>query len=392
MTAAPTALRVVLALTSTLLAGCGGDHLGRAPEGAGTGWERLPDAPLSGRDRAAVGVIGRSVVVVGGDDLLCPPMADCSGPEHVFRDGAVLDLDTSSWRPISDAPMPVEAGERSTAAVGSTFFALTSCSPADCSSRPVLLEYDVDEDRWSQHPLPDSNPSPYAAITAVGDRVLVTPTSDERGEEPDLWFDPASGEWQKVPDDPLPKVFDRFAVPLDGGDVVLAGSPEAELEAGATTTKLVARLDAGTGRWERLGDAPGPGYQVWPAGSRLLMNGHFGSSTTWLFDPGEDRWSEVPGGLDNDRGVDLYGVVGERTATYDTPNGVGSIAAGGRARVWDARTGRYLSLPAPPRDGEVYDDSSAAVGNRLLTFGGQSWAGTDGRLLNDLWIWTPPAA
>ena len=101
----------------------------------------------------------------------------------------------------------------------------------------------------------------YLALVPVGDRIVVHRVSDEQGRSPDLVFDPASEAWERLPDDPLPGAFDRFAVAV-GDDLVLAGSPTAALDdGGVPDTKLLARLDLATalerpadpgrGRWGR---------------------------------------------------------------------------------------------------------------------------------------------
>ncbi len=126
----------------------------------------------------------------------------------------------------------------------------------------------------------------------VGTGSSCTGPSDEQGRPADLLFDPGSGAWERLPDDPLPEVYDRFAVAV-GDDLVLAGSPSAALDdGGVPDTKLLARLDLATGTWTRLPDAPGPGYQLWAAGDRLLLNGHY--RPVWLLDPATGRWTAGP--------------------------------------------------------------------------------------------------
>ena len=159
-----------------------------------------------------------------------------------------------------------------------------------CAGPPELLEYDVAADRWLEHGrvpgfadvVPRPRPRRGPARRAPGRRT-------SRAGRPTCVFDPGSGAWERLPDDPLPEVYDRFAVAV-GDDLVLAGSPSAALDdGGVPDTKLLARLDLATGTWTRLPDAPGPGYQLWAAGDGLLLNGHY--RPVWLLDPATGRWT-----------------------------------------------------------------------------------------------------
>lgn len=382
-------LAVVLALA--LLVACAPDRVDApAPGGtveAGRGWVRLPDAPLSPRSRSVVASVGERVVVVGGWEMLCPPTADCPFPEEPLRaDGAVLDLRTARWSSMAAAPFGVVGDQRRTVAMGGSLFTVTGCrSGVGCAGPPELLEYDVAADRWHEHGRVPGMRTTYVALVEVGDGLLVHRGSDEQGRAADLLFDPATGAWEALPDDPLPEVYDRYAVAV-GDDLVLAGSPTAALEdGGVPDTKLLARLDLARRTWTRLPDAPGAGYQLWAAGDRLLLNGHL--RPAWILDPATGRWSGLPA-LDGDEGVDLYGVVDGDESAYE----VSSIGGHGRARLYDARSGEYVTLGAPPGREDVHDDASTAVGSSLLVFGGQQWSGSrDGSLLRDAWLWTPSA-
>ncbi|KRF36132.1 hypothetical protein [Nocardioides sp. Soil805] len=356
---------------------------------AGDGWVRLPDAPLSARSRSLVEAVGDRVVVVGGWELLCPPTADCAFPEEpLHADGAVLNTRTDEWSPMAPAPFGLVGEQRQTAALGGSVFTVTGCRTGmGCAGAPELLEYDVAADRWHEHGRVPGFRSSYVALVPVGDRLVVHRASDEQGRPADLVFDPGAGSWDRLPADPLPEVYDRFAVAV-GDDLVLAGSPTAALDdGGVPDTKLLARLDLETGTWTRLPDAPGPGYQLWAAGDELLLNGHY--RPVWLLDPETGRWREGPS-VEGDRGVDVYGAVDGDRSTYELYS-VGSLGSDGRARLYNVGTGDLLTVAAPPGREDAYDDTSTAVGSSLFVFGGQEWTGSrEGTLLHDAWLWTPP--
>lgn len=93
-----------------------------------------------------------------------------------------------------------------------------------------------------------------------GRRTTVTSSratrSDEYGEVAHAVFDPKRSRWAELPDDPLPRTFDRFMVPV-GHQLVLAGSSSAVLNSGEKAPKLAARLDLDTRKWTPLPDARG---------------------------------------------------------------------------------------------------------------------------------------
>lgn len=143
--------------------------------------------------------------------------------------------------------------------------------------------------------------------------------------------------------------------------------------------------------WSALPDAPGSGYQLLPTSSGAVLNGHYIDSPGWVLDAGSWTWSELPGGLHEDR--DLSGVLMRDRAVYDTANSVGQVAARG-AFVYDAEEHSYVSIPPFAARRNVSDDSTAALGRDLFVFGGQRWTGDamdgTGELRNDAWLWTAP--
>jgi hypothetical protein len=209
----------------------------------------------------------------------------------------------------------------------------------------------------------------------VGGRLLVLADTDEYGERPDHLYDPTTGRWEEVPDDPLPRVYDRWAV--DGGDRLLVfGSPtstEAE-------TKLGAAYDLATGSWRRLPDAPGAGYQVWRSGDEAWLNPHFGSEGGGVLDLRTDTWRPFPGApedLGEDEALDLAGVIGWGDGAYEYSSGL----------VRDTQRDRWLRIRK--QTSVTYDERLTTLGDTLVVFGGQRWQDSDGELLAETWIWRP---
>lgn len=338
------------------------------------GWQRLPDPPLSGRVGATViGLDDGRAAVVGGGEWLCPPTADCAFPDRPpLADGAIVDLRTGEWEPMPDAPYGVvhAAG----AFAGGDVFLLSTCRGGPgCAGAPELLRYDVAGAGWQLAAGPRDGGVGFSALVPVGDRLLAVSASDEQGEVADQLYDPATDRWEELPDDPLPEVFDRFAV-AHGDRILVFGSVE------GGDAKLAAAYDLRTRTWSRLPDAPSAGYQAWRVGDEVWLNGHFGRESGARLDLTTDAWQALPGdhpGEDRD----LAGVVGEAEASYEDDHGW----------VRDLVADRWVEIP--DRAGTTYDEALGAVGSALLVVGGQDWGPRDGdaagRLVDEAWVWRP---
>lgn len=394
------ALAAGIGLALVALGALGGCGEGAAPRPAGDptsgAWQRLPDPPLSPRTRAVVVGVGESVLVAGGWEFLCPPNADCAYPEEpLLRDAAVYDAAAGRWRPAAPAPFGLLANERSTAVVGGSAFVLSACSSGpECGGPLRLLEYDVEQDRWSDHGSPPGTGATYASLVAAGDRLVVLSSSDELGEKADAVLDPGTGRWSTLPDDPLPEVFDRSAV-VAGDSLVVTASVAADLEAGRDPRKPAARLDLDTLRWTELPEAPGPGYQLYPTDRGPLLNGHFIEAPGWLLDPSTWTWRALPPRSGDQ--LDLRGVLDRDGATYQVPNSVGQMTVTARLFVYDSAADDFVLVPPLAERQHVHDDSSTALGRDLFVFGGARWTvdedtgwSTGGELVRDAWLWTAP--
>jgi hypothetical protein len=288
-----------------------------------------------------------------------------------YADGAVYDLNAGQWKGISDAPV----GFRDTAAavVGSDVYALSQCDLAPtCPAGRALLRYRSDADEWDLLPGPDDT-GDYRLVAVAGG-VLAYSRSDESSSRPDQRFLVAENRWVALPDDPLPPVYDRFVVEY-AGRFMSFGTP---LGGGSTSTKLAAAYDPETGAWEGLRASGTLGYQVWRAGPLLYLNPHFRGAGGGIYDPDMNLWRPLPDPPHHD----LAGVIGHDEASYEYASGW----------VLDTRTGGWLEIRPRPDGNEVYDAVTAAGPNQgMVVFGGQTWASGDGRLVNDTWVWTPPA-
>jgi hypothetical protein len=328
------------------------------------GWSRMQDAPLAGRTGAHVVDVGGSAYVFGGSEVLCPPGADCAGPETPpFADGAVLDTSSGAWQSMAAAPFGFT--HASTAVLDGQIYVLPERR---------LLRYSPENDTWtSLGRLPRGVGS---TLVATDHGLLAYAGSEENGEQRDALYRPGVETWTVLPDDPLPQAFDRFAVP-DGGRLLVFGSPIGAPDE-EVRTKDVAAYDWIDGTWTALPSAPAGGYQAWGIGDRVFLNPHFSSDGGGVLDLRTDTWGPIPvqgSGWDGD----AAGVV----------HGDGAIYEYSAGWVFDARHDTWFEIPE--RSSEVYDETVAAVGQSLVVFGGQEWEGDDGRLVAETWVWRPPA-
>lgn len=350
---------------------CPGSNIDESSKVASS-WQKLPPPPLSGRIGSLVAAVDDRLIVVGGWEFLCPPGANCVGPDGPpLSDGAAYDLATERWTAIADAPAGLVG--LATAVVGMDVYALSQCdSGPRCSAGRALLRYRSDDDEWDTLPAPDwvSN----HVMVALADGVVAYSRSDERGSLPDYRYYAEESRWDELPDDPISPAFDRFLVQYDDR-LLLFGSP---LPPGREETKLAAAYDMETRTWEELTDSGTQGYQVWRAGDLLYLNSHFGPEGGGIYDPIADAWSPLPDPPTHD----MAGIIGDDEATYE-------YAAGW---VLDTRTATWIEVEQRSPDGEVYDEVVAATADgALFVFGGQTWSGGKGTLLNDAWLWTPPS-
>lgn len=342
---------------------------------SGTGWQQLPDPPLSARSAAILGDLDGRIIVAGGWEFLCPPGANCVIDDVTrFVDGAIYDPDENQWTPIADAPVPLVSGASTTS--GTDLYAAAACvGHSACVAETAVLRYRSADDEWDVLPAPDLLPSPMLTTLSDG-TVIAFGGSDEQGESPDYRLVDGT-RWEPLPDDPLAAVYDRFVLG-DGQQIFVFASPID----GDRPTKLGAVLDVSNGTWTELAASNTAGYQVWAGDDGFYLNPHFGPSVQGgVYDPSTDTWAEFPEppAADSWRN-DMAGILVDRDATYEYASGW----------VRDTTTDRWIEIPPRPgarTEGESITNSE----RRLVVHGGQVWTGEQGRLLTEVWTWTPPS-
>jgi hypothetical protein len=395
---APIAAAIVTLVAALALGACGGGD--RAASDASGTWERLPDPPLSPRENALGLWTGEETLVLGGSDAdPCPPTADCEAPsEPPLRDGAAVDPTRGSWRPIADAPVGFSGAEG--ALIGETAYIWTNGEVGRPGAPHAFLSYRIRDDRWEELPAPPREP--YRSIVAAGTRVVAFTTTDEYGGGPDLVFDPATATWSELPDDPLPRSFDR-TMAWTGSELVLFGK-EIVPQPGAhgPSLALAAALDLDSGEWRRLSDSESRDQYVtnvrWFAVDGRLINPAPGASdggdNGWgrtyadggVLDPQSGQWVELPeapAGFDEASfGQYGSGILAGPESHYFAPYGW----------VLDAAAWEWMEIPRfDDRDTVVSGRTVTNAAEEMLVFGGTRYRSDSlhGELLNEAWSWSP---
>lgn len=350
---------------------------------AGAGWRELPGSPLSPRSHALGLWTGHEVLILGGSDAApCPPAADCAGDPDPLTDAAAVDPATGAWRPLADLPVGLPWAQG--VVVGGTAYVLGT-RPG--GSEPVLLAYRIAQDRWEQLPLPGGRDGMH--LVAAGEQLVAVNGSHEHGRGPDYRLDPAGGGWRELPPDPLGAGFGR-TMAWTGRELVLFDR-ELVPDPGSAKPSLVraAAFDPAAGTWRRLPDSPQLGAYWWLAVDGKLVNPELGGADggqvgNWgrrfpnggVLDPVTGVWSALP---NPPTGHDFGGSAYSAT---------GAVYSGTPGPVLDTATGAWHTIPRFPH-GEIRDHAAVAAGNRLLVFGGATWAGNTGTHTAATWLWTP---
>lgn len=358
------------------------------------GWTPADDSPLVDVSNPITAWTGEELLAFGGYLAPCPPNLDCMGPQTTSTQGAALDPITGNWRPIADLPIPFT--NASTVAVDGTVYVwgTRAGDPAGGATKQgTLLAYDVDQDRWSELPKPFDGGARYQLVDG-GDALILNPSSDEGGTQPVRRFDLATETWDVLPDDPLPRLFDRSLTEIDGvlylfgKHIVPAGSLGREPAFGA-------RLDLATMRWEELPATGVVGDAAIVAVGDTIISTPPGSSREEprpqpagrRFDPETGTWSDLPDVPDEDPAGSATGP--PRAAGYATRSAFLVSPQGGL--VLDLDDGTWTWVDRPPTFAGETERVVADAGGEPVALGGADWgAGDRPEARRDVWIWRPP--
>jgi len=375
---------------ASMAAGCGfGGSDAIRPAGS---WERLPDPPLTPREQATGAWTGREALVFGGSDA--PPTPPGASGESAprpkaLRDGAAFDPRTHSWRRIAPAPIGIEPVSP-LAVAGESVYVAVPRTPGRRDTRMDLLAYRTRGERWERLPSP---PRRNYDLAGAGRRLIAY--GPGRGPVPLSVYLLAHGapRWTELPRPPM-----RGKLVWSGGRLVIIGFDPAARDYRNPPLARAATLRLGDDAWHRVPDSDHVlwGYGAWmPVGRRLVNPGlgsggedyDFGRPNGGILDPERGVWSELPNVPEpsEERGTEFGSGVLTRTRLF-----------GGSPTALVLDWSREEWIRVPP----IWPDRNAALGftsvntrRGLLAFGGSRFNSRhpEGKLLNDAWLWTPPA-
>jgi hypothetical protein len=360
----------------------------RAATNASSGWQRLPDAPLTPRGNAVMVSTGTEVLVIGGQDTHpCPPNANCV-PGRIRRDGAALDLAIGTWRMIAPAPIPVYGG--SAVVTDSGVYLLTWPTVFATGETPGgLLHYDIATDRWDRPGVPAGEND---GLAVVGDSLLIYTQYAEDGHTRDRILDETG--LRDLPPDPFAPSGLRSLVPVGDGRLILIAH-ELDRSMGARPSFIrAAELNLSTGTWRLLPKSNIVGGRQWWLTDGLLVAPDWGildggEVNNWgrsypeggIFDPETRRWLRLPTAPPPHDGL-----------WHGPAVGGPEFLIGPEGYVLDPESVRWTRLPEPLPG---LRDSRSAVwagsGEQLVAFGGVVSSRQELAFTAQTWIWQATA-
>jgi hypothetical protein len=168
-----------------------------------------------------------------------------------LRDGAAFDPGPQRWERIAAAPAGFSFAHG--AIVDGDAYVLAPGEPARPDAPAAFLRYRRAQDRWMRLALPPD--VRRRALVATDKQLIAYAESDEGSQIEDVAFDPASGEWTEVPDDPLPPSSGR-TMAWSGRELVLFAH-ELVPQPGSREPSVViaAAFDSDRRTWRRLPDS-----------------------------------------------------------------------------------------------------------------------------------------
>ena len=283
---------------------------------------------------------------------------------------------SGSWRRLADAPHGIPDHVPDAFVNGHLYLTVGT----------RLLDYDVESDAWVQVDAPSD--VEWRDLVVVGDKLVLPSGSDESGVHPDRVFDPSSGEWSTLPDDPIGPAFDRGLTATGSGAVLTGKELVPNPGADGPALVLAARLDEDLKTWHRLPDSDQLGGWAWgwtgerlvdptPGGADGGEIGNYGRTVPYggILDPATGQWSRLPDAPKEGSG-------GWPVDAHHGP----LFATGGW--LYDDEAGSWTRLPRAV-DGPESPGSAAFMGGRLLVVGGIDWDAMEGELSPHAWVYAP---
>lgn len=354
------------------------------PAPLASGWHSLPDMPLTPRWSPFTVWTGEEVLVMGGirQDYVGGP-----APFPSLREGAAYDPETSEWRAIAEAPVPVWDQSESVV-VGDTVVVVSGYD---------WLSYDIADDEWRRLTAPDVRMPQPSLATTEGSPDLVYALDEyevEAKTAPVQVLDLDTGDWSQLPRSPhLPTLDQRTLVGTPDGLVVMGGDyfPRTARKHHIEN----AHAEVWDGRtWRRFGDSEVQGTSWHWTGQRIISayrvsredsaRGRAYRFRAGALDPDTGDWSLLPWL----RGYD------PRLLDGGWPVVEGPLAFSG-GYLYDDATGSDEPVPKP--DQSLQEPAVQIGDGKLLVVGGYRLAPgedygsrvVDVEPTNEAWIYVP---
>ena len=345
-------------------AGAGIPSAAAQVESASLDWQTASVWPLEPRSYASGAWVDGKFYLVGGQlDQPCPPNADCIAPSKLLRDGASYDPATDTWTRIADAPVAISQG-RPVVVGARLYFQLGYGADAK------VYAYQPATDSWTRIAVPNGQ----GTLVAAEDQLVSISFSDEESSGYDELYDAASDRWSRLPDDPLGKSYNRYALWVNGK--LLLGAHKLVANPGSEEPSFVrlAELDLNTMKWRKLPDVEVLSGFSQAIGDLVVFpetgSADGGEVNNWgrsypmggIYNVVSGEWFDLP---------PLDGGDGVRQAWSDTSVVGDRVLASGH--LLDPATRTWTLLPAPPsgnRDGQTVITSPDGI----LVVGG--WTGS----------------
>ncbi|GGU27989.1 kelch repeat-containing protein [Nocardioides albus] len=254
-----------------------------APAPQNQAWSRLPSLPM-----------GITENIAGDHDGDLYSFGGASADRKAITDGWVLRDRAGAWQPT--APMPEGRLAAAGGFVDGTMVMVGGWVDNRQHLASQVLRYSPKADSWSTGA---ASPQALAGSgSAIMDGVVYTVggCTTVCGNNSVLAYDVAADEFRRLADYPV-KVSWPSCGAVDGR-IVCAGGADTDDYYGVNGATWI--YDPATDTWTEGAHFPGEswGATTWTSGGRLVAAGGmyagFPTRDAWAYDPGQDRWSQLP--------------------------------------------------------------------------------------------------
>lgn len=217
-------------------------------------WDAIPEPPGGERVGASIVWTGDQLVLWGGFVNGIPT-----------SDGYALDINGGTWQELQEAPLSAR-GNHVAVWAGDRMVIWGGCAaddpPGQCAD--TLDDTDlVDGASWTPatgqwDTLPDAPTGPRAAPRIVwdGDSVVLWGGILTGDDPAGLAYSPSTDTWRALPDGPVTGVGEPVVTTVGDQVLVFGGTPADATRSWEESATQAALLDAETGSWEPITEAP----------------------------------------------------------------------------------------------------------------------------------------